>query len=249
MPSIVFDGLTSGYEECGDGPAVVFLHGLGLDRSSWAPCVSTLRGSFRCVALDLLGHGGSSAPPAGYDLDLEARRVLAVLDALSIPSAHMVGLSLGAMVAMRCALMAPRAVRSLVLISVSADRAHTPAGRRPGMSHAELVFSEGFRERAPASVAAYLDRPVNTDVARVVQGAVSTRRSILGRLGEIGVPTLLIAGEADVAIDPAQSALARDAIPGAKLLMVPGAGHMVVLERPDVVTAAIAGFLAGGSDA
>src|SRR3972149_9093316 len=101
MPDATVDGSRYHYEEKGSGFPVVFAHGLTFDRHMWDHQVETLSSRYRCIAYDLLGHGGSSLGQEGYTLEDEAENLHALMVRAGASPAHVVGHSLGGMVALR----------------------------------------------------------------------------------------------------------------------------------------------------
>ncbi|HSB56077.1 MAG TPA: alpha/beta fold hydrolase, partial [Gemmatimonadales bacterium] len=210
---------------------------------------------FRVLRVDLRGHGRSDVPPPPYTLAGFADDVHALLRELRLAPAHVVGLSLGGMVAQVLALDHPDAVRSLVL----ADTVSTlPAEARPVMiERGEAAKRGGMAAITDATLARWFTPGfMGSDVvARCRQRLLSdpvtgwaaawraiSELDIESRLPEIRVPTLVITGEADVASPVARAQAMAARIPGARLEIVPGAPHMAPLERPDVFNAAVLRF-------
>jgi pimeloyl-ACP methyl ester carboxylesterase len=112
---IIVDGVGIAVRDSGDGEALVFLHYGGGNLVMWEPVVPSFDDAYRCIRLDLRGHGKSDVPPSGYRLEDMALDVLGVLDVLKVRAAHVVGSSLGAEVGLVLAAMCPERVSSLVL--------------------------------------------------------------------------------------------------------------------------------------
>jgi 3-oxoadipate enol-lactonase len=256
MPYVVVRGGRLHYEIEGDGQTVVLLHAVGLDLTCWEAQVQVLAPRFRVLAVDLRGHGRSDVPPPPYTLEGFAEDVHGLLDALGIAPAHVVGLSLGGMVAQLLALDHPKAVRSLVLADTNSTLSpearpamveRGEAAKRGGM--AAVVDSTLARWFTPgflgAEVVARCRERLLTDD---VQAWAASWRAISEldtepRLKEVRVPTLVITGEADAAAPVARAQAMAGLIPGARLEIVPGAPHMAPLERPDLFNAAVLEFL------
>lgn len=223
---------------------LVLLHGVGLDQRMWHRCVRPLRARHQVRTVDLLGHGGSAPAPAGAELaDLAGD----VADRLNEP-AHLVGFSLGALVAQQVALDHPGLVRSLVLVS-------SVAARGPAESAAVAERLAVAQRDFPAAVAAALDRWMPAEwQAREPELARDLRTTLLGndhrsyltcyrifgtadqtlwpRLPEITAPTLAITGAQDPGSTPEMTHRLAGAIPRARAVVVPGARHLLPLQDP-----------------
>ncbi|MCK8785893.1 alpha/beta hydrolase [Roseomonas sp. NAR14] len=245
--------------EGGKGQPVVFLHGLGWDHTLWNPTLARLAPRHRVVAADTRGHGGSDAPPGPYGIAQFAEDWAALLDALGVRGACLVGLSQGGMVAQALALARPDLVASLVLAS-TACRSH-PAARenmeariaaaeREGPAAAaevaaRSIFSEGWRAANPEALRRFLAwrtampmAPLN-EAVRAAYGF-----DLRDRLPGLAVPTLVVAGAADTLTPPANSEEIAALIPGAALRLIPEAGHILPVEQPAAFAALLDGFLA-----
>ncbi|MBX6341499.1 MAG: 2-succinyl-6-hydroxy-2,4-cyclohexadiene-1-carboxylate synthase, partial [Thermomicrobiaceae bacterium] len=219
------------------------------------------------VAVDLLGHGASDAPrdPARYRMERCVADLLALLDALDLPRAAVLGYSMGGRVALHLALAAPERVGALVLESASPgipDAAERAARRVSDAALADLIEREGIAafvdhwERLPLWASqASLPREVRARLraqrlAHRPDGLAGSLRGlgagemapVHDRLGALGMPALLVAG----ALDEKYRALAEwmaIAMPRARVAVVPGAGHAVHLERPEAFLRAVGAFL------
>lgn len=244
------------YEVDGQGPPVLLLHPVGLDLKWWEPQVEGLRSEFRVIRLDFRGHGESAVAPPPYTLADFASDVHVLIGHLAVGPAHVVGLSLGGMVAQVLALEYPRDVRSLVLAATlctlpaearAAMRARGEAAEQGGMPAViqptlERWFTPGFLN-SPL-VARCRERLLADDVG----GWAATWRAIadlntLPRLGEIRVPALVTTGDADLSTPVPAARVIADHIPGAILRVMPGAPHMGPFERPDLFNPLVLDFL------
>ncbi|MGX4640219.1 bifunctional 4-carboxymuconolactone decarboxylase/3-oxoadipate enol-lactonase PcaCD [Massilia sp. SYSU DXS3249] len=239
---------------------VVLSHALGCDLTMWDSLANTLAADCRVIAYDHRGHGSSDAPDAMYamaDLADDAARLLRELDTGPVV---WVGLSMGGMVGQELALRHPALVRALVLANTTggypeAARAvweqRIATVREQGIEAiADAVmgryFHDGFRAHKPATVARYRRRLVSTDAIGYVGccdavGKVDTA----ARLGQIGVPTLVIAGELDQGTPVAMAQVLADAIPGARLEVLGEASHLSAIEQPEAFAKSVVGFVAG----
>jgi 3-oxoadipate enol-lactonase len=258
MPFATVNSVKLHYELQGQGHPVVLIHPVGLDLTCWTEQVEVLAPVFRVLRVDLRGHGRSDVPPPPYTLGGLAADVHALLHHLALFPAHVIGLSVGGMVAQHLALEYPQDVSALVLADTNSTLPEEarPAmiergemARREGMasvvdSTLRRWFTEGFLPSAV--VARCRERLLADDVT----GWAATWRAISeldteARLKEIAVPTLVITGELDVSAPVTRAQVMADLIPGALLHVVPGAPHMSPLEQPQLFAAPVLKFLRG----
>jgi 3-oxoadipate enol-lactonase len=256
------------YEERGAAkrpgdPAIVLWHSLLFDGGMWKHQIEPLAALGRVVVFDGPGHGKSEVPPP-FSLEDNADAMVDALGELLIDRAVMVGLSWGGMVSMRLALQHPQRVRALALLDTSAEaeerarkvkyRLFVSFARRLGiprvlgeMQLAPIYFADSTRARDPEIVERFL-RTANgfprEGVARASLAVSIHRRGVLPRLGSIKVPTLVLCGREDRATEPVHSERIAQAIPGARLVLVEGAGHVSALERPKAVNDELVPFVA-----
>lgn len=247
-------------ETRGAGPAVVFGHGLACSSRMFRPITGSLSDAFHTVTFDFRGHGKSSLPER-WALDGLASDYLAVLDALDIGRAAIVGFSMGGMAALHLALDHPERVRSLVLIDTDADSAgllqwirfHTLAtsARILGIRQflldevARLTFSSKFRQEKPGAVREWQDE-IRRMPVRAIEGAarmVANRPSVVDRLSELTTPVLVIVGSRDKPTPVQRAWQMADELPKARIKEIPGAGHAVPIERPGATSQLIRSFL------
>jgi pimeloyl-ACP methyl ester carboxylesterase len=257
-------GLRIAYRIAGDGPPLVLVHGAVSDSRIWRPQVEGLADAFTVVAWDAPGAGRSPDPPARFGTDDWAGALAGLLRALGLGPAHVVGLSWGGTLALALYARAPEAVASLVL-------AGAYAGWKGSLSEEEcaqrLAAALASAAMPPAELAdAWLPGLVTQDAdpARVAElravvedshpdglrlVAVSMAATDLNAvLPRIAVPVLLLWGERDVRSPLRIAEGMRAAIPGAELVVLPGAGHVTSVEQPDAFTAAVRRFcLAAGA--
>jgi 3-oxoadipate enol-lactonase len=249
-------------EEHGAGSPVVFGHSLLCDGTMFARQVQDLSAEHRVLNVDFRGHGRSGVPAGPYSILDQAEDYRRVLDALSVERALFVGLSMGAMAAMHLALEHPSRVAGLVLMNTSAApeepwtkrlqyramaRTAQLFGMRPFLQAKvrTIMFGASFRRERPEVVEHWLGRFAALDrqgLARAVEMVVS-RPGIEHRLHELRTPALVIAGAEDSATPPSKARRLADALPGARLEILPGTGHLSTIERPEQTTALIGRFL------
>lgn len=240
------------------GIPLLLVHGYPLDRSMWAPQLAGLTGAW-CIAPDLRGFGASSAALPPRTLAEHADDLAALLDALGIQRAVIAGLSMGGYIAFEFVRRHRERLRGLVLLDTSprpddeamrvARTATIERAEREGVAPiAEALGAKLFaddvapslRERVIAQMAATPRAGVIAAVTAMRDRADS--RDLLPTLAD--TPTLVIVGSEDRLTPPELARAMADAIPGATLVEVAGAGHLPTLERPAETTAAIQAFLA-----
>ena len=241
------------------GTPVVLLHGLGGNAASWGPQLDGLAATHRVLAWDMPGYGGSKAlPEMTFAAVVDA--LAALLDAEGIDAAHLVGHSLGAMVAQEFALAHPGRVRSLALLAGS-GRFGPPGGswqkrfvaERLAPLDAGLGMADIAARALPLLFAGAVE-PAHRELARSALAAVpaATYRAALGmlatfdaldRLPTLRLPALVVGGEHDPMAPHESLRRLRDALPGARLEIVPGAGHWLGLECPKTLNALLREFL------
>jgi 3-oxoadipate enol-lactonase len=232
-------------EGLADAPVVVLAHAIGTSLEMWEPQVASLARHFRVVRYDARGHGSTAVPGGPYELGDLGGDLLALLDELGIARAHVVGLSLGAMVGLWLAAHAPDRVDRLVACSVTARPPRPEAWRkraaavRAGGTQAvvDLVVERwGYVDRAPA----VREQVVRMLLATPAEGYAGSCEAIAimnlePDLPSVQAPTLLISGEKDPAAPPATNAAMAAAMPDARVSVV-DAAHLLNAEQPDAVT-------------
>lgn len=243
-------------EGAGDTPVVMLSNSLGADLTMWDRQAAAWRGKFRLLRYDTRGHGKSSVTPGPYTIEQLGRDALRLLDALKLQRVHFCGLSMGGQTGMWLGLHAAERVGKLVLCNTAAKigtleswGARIGAVRKGGMRAVsgaviERWFTAEFREREPERVAV-VQRLLEATKA---QGYIANCEAVRDfdcreRLGEIRVPTLVIAGSADISTPPADGLWVAEKIPGAKYVEV-NAAHLSSIEDEARFTKAIGDFLA-----
>ena len=246
------DGVALHYVEEGAGEPMVLLHGHTLDLRVWdEPAPLWAAAGYRVIRYDQRGHGRSASPPAGYRFGDHAADLAALLRALDAAPAHVVGLSKGGGIALELALREPALVRSLSLVGpLVPDHPLSPELLDSFRRFARAIRADGV-ERAVREV--WIDHPlIASAAAHPVAGArlaamvlafpageyMATARDAadrdwraVDRLAEIAAPTLVVSGERDVPDFAAMARLVTERVPGCRLEVVPGCGHLVPLER------------------
>ena len=260
MPSIDRNGVPTYYEDTGSGPPVVMGHSILCSGDMWMYQVPKLAENYRVINIDQRGHGRSVPATDPYDLHDMVQDFVAVMDHLAIEKAVWAGLSMGGMVAMHAAIMAPDRVSALILLDTHAG-AETPykkvkyramsvgtkaVGVRPFFPAViPLLFGRSTIEENPGLIEDWKERFAAIHIPSITPTVkVLVRRpSILNELPDVRVPSLVIVGEEDASLPPPKSKEIADALPNASLAIIPKAGHLSALEKPEEVTNQMLRFL------
>ncbi len=243
-------------------PWLVLIQGMGFDRDGWEPVLGKLRRHFRVVLVDNRGSGRSDLPPGSFSVADMARDILAVLDSAGTGRAHVMGVSLGGMVAQELAIDHPDRVGDLILVSTTPGWPF--AYPMPAVSAALIATAGSLTREAAArrhaenalSARTVADRPEVADRlvavqrkgpadprARTAQAAAGARYAGRLRQGRIRARTLVMHGSADTVVNPGNGKLLAGRIPGAQLVMFPGLGHLLFWEDPEGFVDAVTSFL------
>lgn len=241
------------YERRGSGEPLALIQGLGAHGLHWGePFLSELQRDFELIVFDNRGAGRSAPLSGDFTVADLAGDALVLLDALQIERAHVVGFSLGGMVAQELALRAPQRLRTLVL------GATTPGGTQARPTAPEVVQEltaaalSGDQQRMlrtgyeivvsrqfaadPANYAAFGEaarqHPADLQLLMAQYAAVNGH-DVFGRLRGLPVPTLVIHGTADRMLDAVNGDLIASLVPGARLELLEGVGHLFFLEQPE----------------
>jgi YbgC/YbaW family acyl-CoA thioester hydrolase len=259
---IAVNGVNLAVDVRGQGAAVLFIHGYPLDHTLWEHQLTHLDGWMR-IAPDLRGMGQSDAPDLGYSMATYADDLLALVNTLGVERVVLCGVSMGGYIAFEMLRRARERVRGLVLVNSRAE-ADTPEGRRARDASAAQAREGGAESIAATMLPRMLARsapaenPALVERVRVMMEGTPVS-GILGAIAALrdrpdsmpllptlaGLPTLVIAGEDDQIIPTERARVMADAIPGARLVVLPGVGHLCPVERPEAVTGLLAEFLAG----
>lgn len=245
-----------------DAPVLVMGHGLLFSTSMWRHQIEVLRSSYRCIAIDWRGQGGTP-PAAAYDMDSLYADTVALVEHLDVGPVHYLGLSMGGFVGQRLAARRPDLVRTLTLIDTSAgpeDPEKVKKYRLLAAVYGIFGFKPLLGQVAPIMFSpSYLEtdagrRTVETWVGELaplnrkgVKGAirgVTDRHPIEPEISAITAPTLIIVGSEDVATPVAKAKVIRDRITGSRLEVLGGVGHVSTLEDPARVNQLVSEFLA-----
>lgn len=254
------------YESFGSGEPLVLIMGLGGTIAAWGLQIPAFAQHYRVLAADNRGAGRSDQPDAPYEMALFAADLEAVLDAAEVERAHLIGVSMGGMIAQEFYHRQPERVRSLTLACTGVgpnDPAFVPAPPEVGRAldldreqespehvmeaMAEVFYHPQYRARIPDLV----DRLVKINQAqpqpphgyRRQLEAIRGHRPYSPRLPEIEVPTLVLHGEDDLVWPLANADVLAAGIPRARRVVIPASGHMFMIEKPRQFNKAVLEFL------
>jgi 3-oxoadipate enol-lactonase len=251
------------WDDEGKGSAILLIMGLGWPSYLWHRTRPVFSARFRSIALDNRGVGQSDVPPGPYPIALMAADGAAVLDAAGVERAHIFGLSMGGMIAQEFALQYPNRVQSLILGCTS------PGGTNAVLAEpaaTQLLLSRGLSPEDFSKAINPFIYDSGTPQVRIEQdfvlrkqwyprpeGYTAQLQGILSweaysRLPQISAPTLVIHGESDRLIPPANGRIIAERIPCAKLVMIPHASHILSTDQPEAVHHAVLEFLAAKSN-
>lgn len=264
MPYATNEGARIYWEERGSGPPVLLIMGLSFTHEMWYRVTPCLAGSYRVILLDNRGVGRSDTPPGPYPIKQMARDAAAVMSAAGVEKAHVIGASMGGMIAQELALLYPDRVRSLLLgcTSHGGILARWPKFIRP---KGPISLSESNRRERELALIPLLyaestsmdriheDLDVHCSCAVTNRGFLNQFAGILlwtsyRRLPRIRVPTLVVHGDEDRLVPPANGKVIASRIPGAKFRLVSKAGHILMTDQPETCRRLLLEFLNEVSD-
>lgn len=261
MPMIALDGLDVHYETYGQGATVLLIHGLGSSTEDWEPQVDALRGAFTVVTYDVRGHGRTAKPRGKYSLPQFAADAARLIEHLGVGSVHVVGLSMGGMIAFQLATDRPDLVRSMIIVNSGPEMVlrtwkekfaiyqRSVIVRLLGMSKMGEVLATRLLP-APEHAAlrqTFVERWGRNDPGAYLRAlAALVGWSVMARLPAITCPVLVVAADQDYTPVEWKRAY-TSAMPRASLVVIPDSRHMMPVEKPGAFHDAIVPFLTGVS--
>ena len=231
-----------------EAPPLLMLHSIGTSMHVFEPQVAVLARTHRVIRMDLRGHGLSGVTDGDYSMELHAADALALLDALGVRQAHVLGLSIGGRIAMQLAAMAPDRVLSLMLMDTALEflppkawQDRIDAVREIGtQALVEVVMPRWVVDPSLASSQGLRQMLLRTDRRGYAGSAAALRDARAAQVaGRIACPTTVMVGDRDIATPPAMAREIEAAIPGSRYVEISEAGHLPTLERAEQATAAI----------
>lgn len=242
-----------------DAPAVLLVMGLAYPAAMWFRLVPALAEGHRVIRVDNRGAGRTGdVPGAPYTVETMAADCLAVLDAAGVDTADVVGISMGGLIAQEIALSAPERVRSLCLIATHPGIAHAvmnPQAMAMLMQRGQTTPQAAAEASIPFNYAPGTPRErieedwaVRLPLAATAQGYLA---QVMGssqwdghdRLPDVTAPTLVVHGELDALVPPENGRIIAGRIPGAELVVVPDANHVLMTDQPEHVSAVLVDWL------
>jgi 3-oxoadipate enol-lactonase len=263
MPSVKLGNINMYYEVHGDGESLVLIQGLSLDSSAWVNQISAFSQKYRVIVFDNRGVGQSDSPTIPYSTEMMADDTVELLKLLNIKNAHILGFSMGGMIAQQIALKYPELVKSLILITTGAKfpaRAKYLTKLWLKMLEEQVstetrlqeiclwVFTDEFFEdeaRVTAAVNLGLNNPhpqLNHGFAGQV--AALLQHDTQDKINQISAPTLVLIGKDEIFIPVDFSEELATHIPNAKLVVLEQGSHNHWLEFPEPFNQAVMQFLA-----
>ena len=262
MPTIHVNDIDLFYEVFGEGEPLLLIHGLGSSSRDWELQLDFFAQKYQVILVDVRGHGRSGKPPGPYSIPLFAEDIKKLLQALQLGQAHILGISLGGMIAFQLGISHPEVVKSLIIVNSTPEliartlKDHLGIWQRllivrflgmrkmgevlgnrffPDPEQAELreIFIERWAEN---------DKPAYTEAMKAVIGW-----SVTDRLGEIRCPTLVLGSDGDY-FPAAEKENYVKQIPGAELLVIENSRHALPAEKPAEFNSAVKAFLTRYTD-
>ncbi len=257
MALVTVNQLQMYYEESGQGEPLIFLHGLGSSSADWQLQVEYFQERYRCITFDTRGHGRSGKPPGPYSIQGFAADTAGLLDALSIPAAHFIGLSLGGFITFQMAVDHPERVKSMVIINSAPTVVPNSFRDKLKIWQRQYMFRILSMERIGKTIGArlfpnpgqkelleqFVERWAKNDKKAYMAATMAmVGWSVQDQIDAIQIPVLVIAADQDYT--PVEHKKAYVALmPNAELLVIPNARHAVVVAQPEQVNPPIAAFL------
>jgi pimeloyl-ACP methyl ester carboxylesterase len=247
-------------EETGDGPTVILIHGLGLNRHMWQWQAPALEARHRVIRYDLLGHGDSRQPPDPVFLSSFSEQLSTVMNGVGLDRAAIIGFSLGGMIVRRFVMDHPGRATALGILNSAHDRTRAERDAimkrvRQAATHGpaatidaalERWFTPSFAERRPDVLDLVRQWVTANDpdiYPRVYKVLAEGDAEIVEGLGSIQCPALVMTGEEDFGNSPDMTRRMAESIPNAEAVILPGLRHMGLAEDPDRVNGLLLGFL------
>ncbi len=264
MPVIKVNGINMYYEVNGKGIPLVLIMGLRRNLEWWYRQIRELSQHFRVIAFDNRGAGRSDKPEMEYSIRLFADDTASLMDALGIPSAHVLGVSMGGYIAQELALACPDKVKSLILGCTGAggNRAVLMSAERTkkftandGLTPAEILrkdmdiyFSDGFIANHPDQVEEFVKislRYYQPADAFLRQFSACRKHDTAGRVGRLRMPVLLLTGDDDYLVPHQNTLILKELLPGAKLHIFRGLRHAFFIEAAAAFNRKVIEFING----
>jgi pimeloyl-ACP methyl ester carboxylesterase len=262
MPEIVQGNRSIYYESHGQGYPLVLIRGLGSNADHWYAQVPDLSRHYRVITFDNRGIARSTDPGGPFTITDLADDTIRLMNGLGIEQAHVLGLSLGGMIAQEMAIQHPQRIKGLILVVTLCGGQHQVVAGDAVREKLQRVVFEGSADARIKAIEVFfaprtiterpqvllkyaevsMKYPAGINILQRQYGAVASHDTY-DRLDRIKAPTLVLTGEEDVLIPPGNSEILAERIPGAELRVIPGGGHQIMIEQPQACNRAIVAFL------
>ncbi|HET7079545.1 MAG TPA: alpha/beta hydrolase [Chloroflexia bacterium] len=247
MPFVRAGDLNVHYIEQGAGTPIVFVHGNWVTSTTWEPVLDRLPPGYHGIAPDVRGRGKTEGPDSDYSIPSLAADLHAFVDALGLDRFHLVGHSLGTAIAMQFALDHPERVRTLTVVAPAwvdgmPEAFNNPAGQE-ALKANKALFGQALKALVPAAPAdAYWQRVVDEGHEQRLEASLRNVQACLDwkpgdRVGEAGIPTLVVDGAQDILTGGPNVDRAAAALKARKTVVLPDIGHSPNMEAPDTFVA------------
>ncbi len=236
-------------ERYGSGKKILFIHGAGGSTSGWYFQKEYLKQSFEVILLDLPGHG-QSAGEGCREIEKYVDSVRAAIEANDLQGCYLAGHSMGGMIGMHLAVARPELLAGLILIGTGAKLRVFPqileGILKDKEQTVENIMRFAFSKKAPDAMVKTGLKEMLKSSAEVIYGDFYScdHSDMIAKVKEIALPTLVLCGLDDALTPPKYSEFLAKEIPNAQLVLIPDAGHMVMLEKPEETNRAIETFVA-----
>jgi len=262
MPIAKTENLNMYYEIIGQGEPLVMIRGVGSNVDHWYEQIPVLSKKYQLLVFDNRGIARSSDPGGSFSNRDMAADTVALMEAVGIKKAHLLGYSMGGMIAQEIALAYPEKVNGLILVATDCGislriKAKPEFSRlfsemiRLGTNEAKkaaagCLFAKQTFETRPDIIERYAEVSMRFPASQKILGrqwAAITQHDACDRLPNISAPTLAITGSEDELIPPENTTVMAERIPVAQMIFIDGGGHLFLIEQPEAFNEAVIGFL------
>jgi len=265
MPVAKIDGTSIAYDVTGVGPPLVMLHCWTGSKNFYFNQVAKFAQNYKCISLDFPGHGESGESASNdYSVECLGEMTVELLKQLGVKKAVFAGHSLGGMVALYLGLHYPDMVEGLILLDTTSHLSGFVPQRLEALAAVVLgsigavLWDTGFKATKAVVAGTAATHPLAGPGPRIISAKVCSEGTnsamtrtlnrarnfnVTARLGEIGAPALIVVGNADLLADLRHANRMAKGLPNSMLLVVRGAGHMALFEKPEIVNNAMEDFL------
>lgn len=257
MPTLKLNNCNFYYETTGEGEPLLFLHGLGSSGRDWEKQVPHFAENYQVITFDIRGHGRSEKPAGPYSIPLFASDIAAFIEALNLPPVHVVGISMGGMIAFQLAVDRPELIRTLTIVNSGPELIIRTFKERLSIWQRFLIVRlMGMRKMGEVLAGRLFPQPENADLHQLFadrwaendkRAYLDAMRALLGwsvteHLGEIDCPTLVVAADQDytpLSLKEAYVSMIRNA----QLVVVEDSHHALPVEWPHKFNPVLESFL------